>query len=338
MKIQYKIALTLIFLSSSISIIAQDVMFSQFYNTPLQINPAQAGSFDGAGRAGLSYRNQWASIMAHPFETFALEAELKLKEVSQNEQPLSFGIIVLRDKAGASKFSLTNAVLSIGYLQKLNNQNSLGAGIQGGYGQYSMDYTNLFWGNQYDPNSNSFDASQSSLEPNINNTYNHYNVAGGLCYTFQTDNYTKGLHEGIMFNMGAALSQSFIPKNSFYEASNTSAMMKYHIHADAHLGLPEMQLTFTPRFIFGAQGNIKQTIIGSHFTYAADKDAAAFCLGLYYRIGNAFIPYIGLDLKQFQLGFSFDTNTAKMNNLKNTNSLEVNLAYKFSDGKNKSSF
>ena len=42
----------------------QDVHFSQFYNSPLTINPANVGAFNGDIRAHSNYRNQWSSIQS----------------------------------------------------------------------------------------------------------------------------------------------------------------------------------------------------------------------------------------------------------------------------------
>ena len=42
---------------------AQDPHFSQFYASPLLLNPALTGAFPGNVRASGSYREQWPSIM-----------------------------------------------------------------------------------------------------------------------------------------------------------------------------------------------------------------------------------------------------------------------------------
>jgi len=40
---------------------AQDPHFSQYYFTPLEVNPALTGIFEGKYRASMSYRDQWSS-------------------------------------------------------------------------------------------------------------------------------------------------------------------------------------------------------------------------------------------------------------------------------------
>src|SRR5262245_23261385 len=41
---------------------AQDPNFSQFFASPLTLNPALTGKFDGIFRVAGNYRNQWPSI------------------------------------------------------------------------------------------------------------------------------------------------------------------------------------------------------------------------------------------------------------------------------------
>ncbi|MEK7225921.1 MAG: type IX secretion system membrane protein PorP/SprF, partial [Bacteroidota bacterium] len=41
---------------------AQDPNFSQFFASPLTLNPALTGKFDGLFRVAGNYRNQWPTI------------------------------------------------------------------------------------------------------------------------------------------------------------------------------------------------------------------------------------------------------------------------------------
>ncbi|HEY8915865.1 MAG TPA: type IX secretion system membrane protein PorP/SprF, partial [Chitinophaga sp.] len=53
----------LVLLFAALQGTAQDLHFSQFFNSPLTTNPANTGFIpDGNYRVGINYRNQWASI------------------------------------------------------------------------------------------------------------------------------------------------------------------------------------------------------------------------------------------------------------------------------------
>src|SRR3954471_19404848 len=55
---------------STFNIIAQDIHFSQFNRSPLNLNPANTGLFDGDFRFSGIHRNQWKSVTV-PYKTFS---------------------------------------------------------------------------------------------------------------------------------------------------------------------------------------------------------------------------------------------------------------------------
>ncbi|MEN9002702.1 MAG: type IX secretion system membrane protein PorP/SprF, partial [Flavobacteriales bacterium] len=97
-----KIGLIFIFFASLTSQ-AQDIHFSQFYNSPLNLNPALAGNFDGNYRFAGNYRNQWNSVTI-PFATFSMSADAKDVMGKKN---VGAGIIFNNDNTGDSRFRTT---------------------------------------------------------------------------------------------------------------------------------------------------------------------------------------------------------------------------------------
>src|SRR6188768_1352132 len=79
---------------SYLNVNGQDPHFSQYFNTPLYVNPANAGNGIEYMRATLIYRNQWASV-ASPFVT---EGFLIDKTVNR----LGFGFLAVKNSAGKS--------------------------------------------------------------------------------------------------------------------------------------------------------------------------------------------------------------------------------------------
>src|SRR5881392_4144784 len=58
--------------TGSLRLSAQDLHFSQFFNSPLTTNPANTGFLpDGDYRLGINYRNQWSTIMSVPYKTMS---------------------------------------------------------------------------------------------------------------------------------------------------------------------------------------------------------------------------------------------------------------------------
>ena len=60
----------------SISCLAQDIHFSQFDETQLQLNPADAGVQHDV-RVVTNYKNQWQTV-GSPYKTFALAGDVRL--------------------------------------------------------------------------------------------------------------------------------------------------------------------------------------------------------------------------------------------------------------------
>src|SRR5437868_14781127 len=58
---------------------AQDLHFSQYFNSPLLVNPANTGfAPDVDWRAGICYRHQWASISPNPYNTMSAWGDVQL--------------------------------------------------------------------------------------------------------------------------------------------------------------------------------------------------------------------------------------------------------------------
>ena len=55
---------------------AQDIHFSQFYQSPLNLNPAMTGVMNCNHRLVANYRNQWASILKkNAYNTISVRIE-----------------------------------------------------------------------------------------------------------------------------------------------------------------------------------------------------------------------------------------------------------------------
>ena len=77
---------------SGISVISgQDIHFSQFNNTPLIINPALTGVFNGNHRVFLNYKDQWRSIGA-PYKTYAISYDVVLFKEKWKNSDDTYGV------------------------------------------------------------------------------------------------------------------------------------------------------------------------------------------------------------------------------------------------------
>jgi type IX secretion system PorP/SprF family membrane protein len=132
-------------LLASLSVTAQDPQFSQFYAAPLYLNPAFAGSTQ-QGRVGMNYRNQWPAIDAN-FTTFSAYADFFIEDKNSG-----IGAIVTRDYVGIVGLQSTSFALQYAYQLQLTKDISFRPGVQVGIYNRSVNFGQLTFGDQFDPN------------------------------------------------------------------------------------------------------------------------------------------------------------------------------------------
>ena len=63
----------------AMSLNAQDIHFSQFYLSPLNLNPAMTGVMNCNVRLVANYRNQWASVLkSNAFNTYSVSYDQRV--------------------------------------------------------------------------------------------------------------------------------------------------------------------------------------------------------------------------------------------------------------------
>lgn len=112
----------------------QDPLYSQYFNNPMLINPAFAGSMDRM-YLGLAYRSQWSGIDGGP-ATFNFNGHIALAD-----NKVGAGLIVVQDKIGNLKNSFYGG--SASYRIQLKNNSAFSFGMQMGMVQYASNNDGL---------------------------------------------------------------------------------------------------------------------------------------------------------------------------------------------------
>ena len=130
---------------SVFSVTAQDPNFSQFFASPLTLNPALTGKFNGDLRLAGNYRNQWPTIN-NAFTTYTVSADLNILQdrISEIDQ-FGVGAMAFSDQSGNGILKNNYLGLSTAYHKGLdeNGYNQIGAGFQATYVNKRLDITNL---------------------------------------------------------------------------------------------------------------------------------------------------------------------------------------------------
>src|SRR6187549_3041927 len=97
MRKAFVIIIALVLLKTELS--AQDPHFSQFFASPLTLNPALTGKFDGLFRVAGNYRDQWPAISkAFITSTISVDMGILRNKLSETDT-WGIGIMGMTDRA-----------------------------------------------------------------------------------------------------------------------------------------------------------------------------------------------------------------------------------------------
>lgn len=296
---------------------AQDIHFSQFNLSPLTQNPALAGAiFEKQGL--INYKNQWSSITV-PYKTVAASYDMRFKNKKDDKGFWAAGINFFSDKAGDLQMGTLQTNLNVAYHIRLNEYNTLGAGIQGGFAQRSINYTSLRSGSQYD--GQAYNPSLPLGETIGKPSYTYADGAAGLVWTY---NNTAGVitvtdnHE-LKANAGFSIFHVTQPNYSFYN-TNENLKSKYVLHGNALISIPNSNVAFVPSIMYSMQSASQELIAGSLIRYKLKQETkytgsnkgSAFSVGGFLRLKDAMIIALLLEFSNYAIGMSYDINTSKL--------------------------
>ena len=330
---------------SPVKVKAQDLHFSQFYNTPLLLNPALTGSFSGGFRLSTCYKNQWQSISPEPYRTFTFSGEKNFRLKLLNDY-IGAGLTFFTDKAGLSQFGLNHINATCAFHKRFSPKNEITIGLLGGIAQQSVNFASLQWPSQY--NGAGYDPTMPSNEVDPSNkllgdfsggvTWNY--TKGGEMYATANNQFNVNL--GVSFFHIIPPNQSVYPKKervattSGYSLTEDRSSIKIMMHGFTIIGFNNDKMAVVPSFMYVLQGPLQDRLVGASLRFLlADASkhtgfmkGAALSLGGHYRVGDAVLPAILLEIDQYALGISYDINTSNLTTASSgKGGIEISLRY-----------
>lgn len=326
------------------SLSGQDIHFSQFYLSPLNLNPAMTGVMNCNIRLAANYRNQWASVMrSNAYSTYSVSYDQKIP-VGRYD---NFGVggTFWGDRAGESNFSTLTGKLSLAYAKRMGGDRSsshyLVVGGEGGVAQRSIDFINLRWGTQHD-GEGGFDPNLPSQENSFDrDNFLFADLAAGLLW-FSVFDENNSLYFGGAFHHLNRANQSFSTE------AEDLIYSRFTIHAGGEFSGRRGNIGILPGVIVMSQGPSFQVNAGTSFRFRMGRSAQSvqsFQLGAWARIANkvpegiltdAIILSTRFDYDNFTLGFSYDINVSPLRPASNgVGGFEFALQYKICGPQNR---
>jgi len=162
---------------------AQDPHFSQFFASPLTLNPAFTGKFNGLWRLAANHRDQWPSIpKAYVTSSASIDFPILTSRIPENDV-FGVGISGLADASANNILKLNYGSVSMSYHKALdeNGYSTIGAGFQGTYSSLSLDVTKLTFETMLTQNGFTDESKREVLTNGSNQSY--FDVNAGILYS-----------------------------------------------------------------------------------------------------------------------------------------------------------
>jgi type IX secretion system PorP/SprF family membrane protein len=307
---------------------AQDVHFTQYFTSPMTLNPALTGLTQSDFRMAANYRSQWGSVNNTPYTTGTFSYDMaSMRGQFANGDYLGFGLLGLYDKSGTGSLQNITIGISAAYHKcfGVDKQHSLSFGIQGSLVQKSIDQNKLVFGNEIDPRTGE-KIQGFSGDPLGNKDLTYPDFAAGLIYSGRVSEHAS-LFGGISAYHLTRPVETFLG-SSYKLHSRIAGYIGTQIDMNDHTVLYASAL-------YQKQGGNVEALIGGAVGFVMnpgyDKEfqkASIFYLGSWYRYGDAVMPYVGFEWAKMQLGISYDANLSSFTPATNGNgAFELSLIF-----------
>lgn len=301
---------------------AQDAQFSQYYSSALYLNPALAGAEPDITFSS-NYRQQWRGVpgvQSYTTNQVSLIVPYYVAKVKDSHKG-GVGFSFYNDRAGDGNLKTLGVNLTGAYNIALshNGLHYLSFGLQGGFMQKSIDYTNVRWGSQYN-SSIGFDANAVVDEPNLVTNRLYPDVNSGLIYYY---NAARNYHyTDLSAYAGVAAYHMNQPNESFVKGMTSRLPMLLKAHAGFEYNATS-KVNISPNAILFYQNARYQVNTGFYVSYILLQsnngvvNNTSLILGAWYRLQDSFIFSAGINGSFYTIACSFDLNTSNLRTYSN---------------------
>lgn len=331
-----RIFLSILVLVAVLTIQAQDIHFSQYYASPLTLNPSMTGLINGDFRVAANYRGQWFTIptlnSSAPYNTYQGSFDAALFRKKLNGNGLGVGAMFYADEAGNGSLATYAAYGSIAYHQAVDRfgRSRISLGFQGGYVQKRIFRYDLLFEEQFDNTINSFNPFLDDGENNFNQgNFGYFDLNAGVLFSSMAN-------DKLSYYFGFAANHLTTPGENFLDqqAEKNEIGMRYTGHGGLSIKTGKY-FKVLPTFMYMLQSQAQQINIGSGFEYTFSDSFKGFA-GAWTRVvggvdgfqNDAAIVTVGGEFYNTRVGVSYDFNTSGFRGAsKSVGAFEVSLIY-----------
>ncbi|MCX6258774.1 MAG: PorP/SprF family type IX secretion system membrane protein [Bacteroidia bacterium] len=308
----------LVFFLLSIRLFGQDIHFSQFYSTPLFLNPANTGDCDGTIRFANLYRSQWKSI-GQSYSTLSLSVDKPMNS------KFGGGLLVLYDQSGLVGLSAVKFYISGSY-KKIFSNNYLRMGVQVGLVHKYFDPGKATYPDQFDMSSGYYNPGLPNYEANMGETMTYLDANAGILWKIKIGN--------IIPELGASFQHLNMPVESFGGNSNRLPI-RTNLHTSIRINTYG-NFSLVPSAIYSYSAGTNELLSGFMANFgivSPSLHTTSFSAGAFYRFGinrnyDAIVACAGIDFAKLKFGLSYDYTVSEVQTIsKNQGAFEISIIY-----------
>lgn len=288
----------------ALHLFGQGLHFSQYYNAPMLLNPANTALQENNWRAGMNYRNQWATTPV-PFNTFSAFADFGLMRDRWETSWIGTGLAVWRDVAGDGNLALTRAQANLSYHLMISDRSTLSAGLAMAYNQRSVDISKLTFDVQWDEFS--FNRNVSNQEAISRQKSTYMDIHAGMNFSYFND-------DNFFFRLGVGGMHLNQPIETFYGMSNRKGFRPVGTAEVVYRASDGVQLN--PTVYYTREKKASELVMGSLFNISTGGGlgpiADQLILGAFYRNRDAIIAAAGYQYRNARVMLSYDHTVSQM--------------------------
>lgn len=290
-------------------VFAQDPHFSQFFSSPLTLNPANTGNFNGVMRVQGIHRNQWPSFgNAYRTIAVAVDGPFSLKWM-KNRDKLSLGMTLLSDQSGNGILKENHLGFSAAYTKMLDEDgnHSLTVGFTGELSNFMFDQNKANFEDELSASGFTIPSTEILLTRDLNRQFT--DLHAGLLYK-------AALGENNLFYVGSSVYHLQRPGLGFADDSY-NMQLRYNVHAGGYHLINEVS-TFHLSMQYQHHFNYRELVVGGAFSRIISPENGFYTelyLGGWIRNNDALIPYLGMQWGNLLAGFSYDISYSKKRSL-----------------------
>ncbi len=314
-----------VFLSFIIN--AQDVHFTQHFASPLTLNPALAGNFNGNYRATAIYRDQWRGVVNPGFISVGTSFDMRVKlfKRSRYADAMGVGMNFYTDRLSSSGYTANQINLSGAYHKSLNphGNNYLSIGFYGGIAQRDANFDDISFGDQFN-GVNGYTNPTSEELPD--NNYTFADFGAGVFWSYSPSNTSY-------FYFGGTIHHANRPNISFDQEQNIPILPRFTGHLGGEIPFSR-NLAIVPGINVSSQGSHLRLNSGLNVKMMLETNA--LYLGAWVRPVSGLDNGIAIDAAMFvaafdfstaRVGVSYDLNLSQLSGGTGHGAFEISMAY-----------